>query len=63
MLSERIKLTRKNNSRVLVFNKDTGEHLYTFNNVKETAEALQLNSKKIVEFVYIADILPPLERF
>lgn len=52
--ANRIKLTRKNNSRVLVFNKDTGEHLYTFNNVKETAEALQLNSKKIVNVLNTA---------
>lgn len=52
--ANKISIIRKNSSRVLVFNKDTGEHLYTFNNVKETAEALQLNSKKIVDVLNTA---------
>lgn len=45
---DRIAIYRKSKSRVLVFNKDTGELLHTFNTVKETAEILSIKAKKII---------------
>jgi group I intron endonuclease len=44
----RIITCKKNKSKILVFNKNSGELLHTFNTVKETAEFLNIKAKKIV---------------
>lgn len=45
---DRIAIYRKNKSRVLVFNKDSGELLHIFNSAKETSETLNIKVKKII---------------